>query len=799
MRNWILGLALTTAAPATAQQALLPVKVEAATGRILVTLPAPDADGVAGRYLYTTGLRTGLGSAELRLDRGMIGTTQVLAFRRLGKKVALTIENHRFRATGDAATQRGARESFPFSTVWMTDIVSTADDGGLVIDFAPFLTQDALDLTAALNEGGGKFRLVDALSAADPASVKIFPDNIEIDAVQTYQPTETPGRQVQLTAPEPRKVSFTVHHSLVRLPAPGFQVRRFDPRSAAGGLLFYDFGSPLGQDVAYQLANHFRIEKIDPAATRSRVKKPIVFYIDPAAPEPVRTALREGVQWWAQAFDAAGLIDAFRTEILPEGADPMDIRYNMVNWGNRVTRGWSYGQQIVDPRTGEIIKGSVVLGSLRVRQDMQIFEALVGTAATNSGTPNDPVRVSLARMRQLGAHEVGHAIGFAHNFAGSTQGRTSVMEYPGPLIKLTDGRVDLSDAYAVDIGEWDKFTVDWLYGQGPPGSDPDAVAATKAAAVQARGMRFVSDVDGRSPDAPSPWGSMWDNGPDPAAELRRMMEVRRAAIDAFGTGMLRPGEPVANLRRKFVPVWLIHRYQVDAAAKLLGGVDLAYTVVDDGQPPPRPVPAGDQMAALDALMATLAPATLTVPDRLQGPLSAGLFGREDPQYTVEVFRNAGSSVFDPLIAADAAAQVTLDTILASSRLTRMYQQHDRDPGLPGLAVVLDRLDTVIATRNGAVARRVAHRTLMSLARAARDPMTSPEVAMILADRLRRTADRLVSSSARGEDAAWVRAISTLLRDEDALEREVANRSHVPAIPPGMPIGDTDWFGADVPY
>ena len=777
---------------------LLPVKVETETGRILVTLPPPAPDGTAARFLYASALRTGLGSAPIRLDRAMNGSTEIIAFRRYGKKMAVLFENPRFRATGGDDVQRGARDSFPASTVWMTDIISTAPDGSTVIDIAPFLTRDAVGIAAALNSpaGGGKgFKLAETLSAADPASVKVFPDNIEMEAVQTYQ-SDAPGEEVSEIAPDARQVSFAVHHSLIRLPPPGYRSRRFDIRSSANGTQVFDFGTPLGQDVVYALANRFRLEKIDPGAPRSRVRKPIVFYIDTAAPEPVRTALAEGVGWWSQAFDAAGLIDAFQVRMLPPDVDPLDVRYNVVNWGNRLTRSWSYGQAITDPRTGEIVKSSVVLGSLRVRQDMVIFESLVGTGETNSGSPNDPVQVALARIRQLGAHEVGHALGFMHNFAGSTQGRTSVMDYPGPNILLKGGRIDLSDAYASGIGTWDKFAVDWLYGDPAPEIDPDKAADAKARAVEQAGMRFVTDIDGRSVDGPSPWGSMWDNGPDPVAELTRMMEVRRVAIAKFGPGVLRQGEPLANLRRKFVPVWLLHRYQVDAAAKLVGGVDLSYAVTGDGRPPASPVPARAQNAAIDALMQTLSASELHVPDPLIGLLSSGVNGRADAQFDREVLRNAGSAAFDPLVATDVAAQVTLDALLAPNRLTRLYAQHARDRELPGLETMLDRLTaTTLPARMDETQRRIAYRTLLTMARVAGDARTAPEAAAILSDRVQRLAERLRTERGADDAAAWARGMGAMLNDTDLLKRELDQLPRVPEIPPGMPIGgaETDWF------
>lgn len=799
MRMGISGLAVAamlaaaSALPAKAQEApLLPVKASTADGRILFTLPAPDAEGIAGRFLYATTMRTGLGSANLGVDRGMVGHEQILAFRRIGKKVAITFENWGFRATGDTAVAAGGRTSFPFSVVGMVDIVATGADGSLTIDIAPFLTRDTVGIADALNQGGKGFRLAESLSAADPSSVKAFPDNVEIDALQTYQ-SDAPGREISALAAEPRQIGFVVHHSFVRLPAPGFQARRFDPRSGTFSQLYYDYGTKLGDDVVQQLAVHFRLEKVDPAAPRSRVKKPIVFYIDRAAPEPIRTALLEGVNYWRSAFDKAGLVDAFRAELLPEGADPMDVRYNMVNWSNRLTRGWSYGAAIVDPRTGEIVKGNVVIGALRVRQDMAIFEGLVGTAQNHDGGPNDPVRASLDRIRQLGAHEVGHALGFMHNFAASTQDRASVMDYPPPRIKLTAGKIDLSDAYAKGVGAWDDYLVDWLYGQPAPGEDPDAAGRAKALAAQARGLRYVTDVDGRAPDTPNPWGSMWDDGPDPVAGLRHMLAVRQVALANFGAGALRKDEPLADLRRKFAPIWLLHRYTVDAVGKLVGGIDSDYAVAGDNHPAPRPVPAATQRAAIDALLETLAAPALTVPDRLVMPLSAAINGSDDPQFDQEVFRNAGSYAFDPLVAADVAAQLPLDSLLAPARLMRLFEQNRRDPSLPGVELLLDRLmAATVSARRDAVGRRIAFRTVLTIARTARDPALSPDVAALLEDRLRQIAATLPTAGT-GQDGAWARHLAGLLRDKDALQKELDKRPAAPAIPPGMPIGDSGWM------
>ena len=773
-------------AGATRHDGLLPVYVDKAKGRILLSLPAPDADGVSGRYLYVTALRTGLGSAPVGLDRARLGDTQVLAFRLIGRKVVAEFENHRFRAQGAPADeQAAARDAFAVSTVWAGEVLETAPDGRILVDVASFLTRDAIGVTEALKQAGeAGYKLVPDLSLADPAAVKVFPENIEFEARQTFA-SDTPGPEVRNIAPDPRIISLQIRHSLVKLPEPGYAPRRFDPRGGTFSTTVLDYAAPLGEEIVYQLANRFRLEKVDPAAARSPVKKPIVFYVDRAAPEPIRTALVEGASWWSQAFDAAGFVGGFQVKVLPEGADPLDVRYNVINWVDRATRGWSYGQAISDPRTGEIVKGSVLLGALRVRQDMLIFESLAGAHMNNTGGPNDPVQVALARLRQLSAHEVGHSIGLAHNFAASTQDRASVMDYPAPRILLKDGRLDLSDAYGVGIGAWDRFTVDWLYG---PGGD-EALRKLKVSADQ--GQRYVTDADSRPVGAGQPWGSLWDDGADPAAELERMMKARRVAIDRFGLGALKPGEPVINLKRKYVPIYLLHRYQLDAASKLIGGVDFAYSVIGDGREASPPVPAAQQRAALSAVLATLSPAELDTPEALTAMLSSAQSGETDRQYVIEVFGTAGGPVFDPLTAAEAAASLTFDNLLAPDRLARLVDQHRRDPGQLGAGELLDRLlDKAFVPAKGRqaeIARRVQTRLVLNLAAAARDPKLSPAAASEIAARLAALPARL-KGGADGADRAHRQRLAALIADKDLLA-ELSAPKLKPQVPPGMPIGD----------
>lgn len=773
---------------------LLPVHIDKAKGRILLSLPPADADGVSGRYIYVVVLKTGMGSAPVGLDRAALGDTQILAFRRIGKKVIAEYENPKFTAVGaPAAEQTAAREAFAVSTVWAGDVVSETPDGRVLIDISSFLTRDVIGAADALKQAGeAGYKQVADLSIADPSAVKVFPENAEFEARQTFA-SDTPGPESRNIAPDPKLITVIVRHSLVKLPEPGFAPRAFDPRTGTWGVIGLDYAVPLGDDIVGRWARRFRLEKTDPTAAVSTVKKPIVFYVDRAAPEPIRSALVDGARWWAAAFEAAGFKDAYRVEVLPEGVDPLDIRYSMINWIDRATRGWSMGQSVSDPRTGEILKGSVLLGALRVRQDMMIFEGLVGADENGKGGANDPIQVSLARLRQLSAHEVGHSLGFAHNFAASTQDRASVMDYPAPRVKLTKGKIDLSDAYGVGIGAWDRFTVDWLYGDVPAGLAGKQALNAKAAANP---LRYITDTDARGAASGQPWGALWDDGDDSIAELKRMIAVRRVAIDQFGLNALKAGETVETLKRKYVPIYLLHRYQVEATVKQVGGVAFSYAVKGDAGQVAPVVAAGQQRAALAALMATLSPAELDTPEKLIPLLSGGQSGEPDRQHVIEVFGGMGGPVFDPLVAADVAAGVTLDTLLSSERLSRLVDQQRRDPAQLGVGELTDTiLATVFAPASGRqaeIARRVRWRAVLELAAAAREVKRSPQAASVIDLKLGELATRLKAApGADASDRALNLRIAALLRDDDALTRVLGDPKLKPETPPGMPIGDVD--------
>jgi len=785
-----------TIAALTRQDGLLPIFVDQDGGKVLVQLPSAGVDGVMIRVIHHTALRTGVGSAVTGLDRAQIGATNILAFRRIGKRVLAEFENPKYAAPhGTPDEQAAARDAFVGSTVWAGDVVATAPDGSVLVDIAGFLTRDAMGIVETLKATGqGSLKAVSDLTLVDPAGARSFPENLEMEARLTFA-VDTPGGELSRIAPDARLATFTVHHSFIKLPEAGFVPREFDPRTGAISTLVTDYSAPLNQAMVQRFANRFRLEKTDPAAARSTVRVPIVFYVDRAAPEPVRSALVEGAQWWADAFDRAGFIDAFKVEVLPEGVDPLDARYNVINWVNRSTRSWSYGQSVVDPRTGEIVKGSVLLGSLRIRQDILIFEGLVGADHTGDGGPNDPQAIALARIRQLSAHEVGHAIGLLHNFAASSQGRASVMDYPVPQIAITaDDQFDLSDAYAAGMGDWDRFAIDQIYS--------DAAPEIRAAALEegVSRMRFVSDPDARVGGDSQAWGSLWDNGADPVVELDHLMRVRRIALDRFGLRNLPDGAPVNDLRRRLVPIYLYHRYQVDAVAKLVGGIDYGYPVAGDGREAATPVAADVQRAALAALVRTLAPDELDLPEALIALLGAQQSGEPDAQNDIEVFRGLEGRAFDPGVAVDVAADVTLSALFAPQRVNRLTDAGRRDPRQLALPEAIDAIvAAAFAPATGRLAepsRRVQAQVVLNLAGLLRGDDLSSTSAAIIDERLAALADRLKGSRAIDPvQRAHDRWLGALIGDRERLDQLLQGRRHAPPVPPGSPIGaESDWHG-----
>ena len=658
-------------------------------GKVWLRLPPPDGDGLYAQCLYLEGLTTGLGSNPIGLDRGQVRGPWLVRFVRAGGRVLLERPNLAFRArSDDPAEVRATTESFATSVLWAAQVEAQDPDGAVLVDLTPFVVRDAHGAARTLKGSGqGAWTLDRERSVLVAAGVMAFPDNVELEGQLTFQGSES-GGDVASTAPDPRVVTLVQHHSFVRLPDDGYRPRPLDPRSGGSPLQYLDYAADLGESMDVRLGRRHRLQRVDPSASRSAVVEPIVYYVDRGAPEPVRSALIEGASWWARAFEAAGFEDAFRVEVMPENAHPLDVRYNVIQWVHRSTRGWSYGNSVSDPRTGEILKGHVTLGSLRVRQDRLLFEGLLGTEHTGSGRPDDPIELALARIRQLSAHEVGHTLGFAHNFTASTYAdRASVMDYPAPLVRVApDGQLDVSDAYAVGVGAWDEVAVAWLYGEFPPGADEARHLDAILDRAHERGIRYHSDADARPPGAAQPYANLWDNFGDPVTGLENTLAVRRVALGRFGERNLRRGEPRTRLEEVLAPLYFHHRYQVDAAGKMLGGVDYDHALAGDGRGPGVPIDAAAQRRALAALLVCLDPAQLDLPEdvlRILGPRPPGI------RRSREQLATSSAPLFDALGAAATAAKMVVDGLLQPERAARLVDQHRRDPDLPSLEEVLE--------------------------------------------------------------------------------------------------------------
>ena len=775
-------------------------------------------------FLYQISMGSGLGSNPVGIDRGQLRGTHVFEARRIGPRVLLVEPNYEFRAISENASEvQAVRDAFAPSVHWGFDIVARTGERVLV-DATEFFMRDARGVVNQIAQRGqGQFQLDASRSAIYLPNTKSFPENTEVEAMLTFT-SDRPGNLVNGVAATGSSFTVRQHHSFIQLPGPGYQPRVADPRVGVNGPTVRDYASPIDEDMRIRWVARHRLEKADPDAERSEAVEPIVYYVDPGTPEPVRSALIDGAAWWNEAYEAAGFIDAFRVEVLPEGVDAQDIRYNMIHWTHRRTRGYSYGNTVIDPRTGEIVRGVVNLGSLRLRQDYMHGQGMVapfpgGITSDDGGgyfdvpvpggsayyeacmlasAPDfeylaqvagnsDAVEMALARVRQLSAHEVGHTLGFPHNYLSSTYGRESVMDYPAPLATIDDnGNIDLSDAYVQRIGEYDKLSVNWLYRQFPEGTDEAAALAAIATQGVADGLIYMGHNNNNFIGAAHPGASVWDNGANLVDHLKLEIEVREIGLERFGTDVIRTGEPMSTLEYVLLPLYMHHRFQLRSAAQTLGGADYRYALKGDGQTPLAILPGEEQRDALETILSTLTVDFLTLPEDIVSMIPPPAYRHNEG----EAFPGYTGLIFDPVGAAEAAADFAVGEILHPNRMARLVVFGSMGD-YPGLEEVTDR---VIEHTWGADAAPDAYRqrVLHAIQRSVADRMmqqasqdgNAAEVRAVLSDRLERLAADLEGMSAPSPHQRLVAA--DIRRWQQRIENTVPGGALV--MPAGDPIG-----------
>ncbi|MFQ3236477.1 MAG: hypothetical protein ACI9C4_002049 [Paraglaciecola sp.] len=642
------------------------------------------------QFLFQSSLPQGIGSNDIGLDRGQLGDTRLVQFERYGNKVMLKQLNTRYRvSSGNPAEQASIEEAFADSVIAGLPVVATSENTVLV-DYTDFLFSDIHQITERLAATKqGTYSPDAGRSGVYIKRSKSFVDNTELESLVTFAGSQ-PGEYVEQVTPAPNSITVHLHHSLIRLPDDKYQPREFVPFSGYWAAGYEDYSAPLGQNMTKQFIPRHRLAKTHPNAEVSEAVEPIIYYLDPGIPQPVLGALLDGARWWDQAFSAIGYKDAFQVKILPQGADPMDVRYNVIQWVHRATRGWSYGSSVTDPRTGEIIKGHVTLGSLRVRQDYLIALGLTSPFISDNADTSDQKNMALARIRQLSAHEVGHTLGISHNFAASEDGRSSVMDYPHPLLSIKNDQISLEGAYATGMGAWDNYVIAYGYQQYRNLQDEGKGLESLVANARASGMRYQSDPDARPLDAANPSGSLWDNGNDAITELQHISEVRQVALAQFGINSLPFGATLSSLEERLVPIYLLHRYQLDSVAKLIGGINYEYERKGDYAQPKgvTAVSARHQNAAVDALLVTLQEEYLRLPAHIVQLIPPKAYGTSRNR---ESFKGRTGLTFDPVSAAESAAGYSLRLLLKPQRLNRVAQQKAHSESMPGVGGMIATL------------------------------------------------------------------------------------------------------------
>ncbi|MEL7146180.1 MAG: zinc-dependent metalloprotease, partial [Bacteroidota bacterium] len=729
-------------------------------------------------------------SNDIGLDRGQLGNTRVVKFTKMANKIMLIQPNYSYRAESDNVDERrSVEEAFAKSIIWGFNYTSDGN-GGYTIDLTDFLLRDAHGVASRLSGSReGNYSVDKSRSALYFPRTKNFPDNTEFESVITFRGSPK-GRYLSTVTPTAQAVTVRMHHSFVRLPDNQYEPRKFDPRSGFFFRSYQDYATPIEEPLVKRFIARHRLKKKNPQAEVSEAVEPIIYYVDRGAPEPVRSALIEGASWWNQAFEAAGYRNAFQVKVLPEGVDPLDVRYNVIQWVHRSTRGWSYGASVSDPRTGEIIKGHVSLGSLRVRQDFLIAEGLLGPYQENEET-GEMLDMSLARLRQLSAHEVGHTIGLSHNFAASVNDRASVMDYPHPTLAMKDGKVSLANAYAVGIGAWDKEAIKFGYGDG---SEADRLKTLDAAFNS--GLRFITDQDARPTGSAHAYAHLWDNGKDAASELQHLLNIRKQVLATFTADRIKNNTPYTKLEEALVPMYFLHRYQVEAASKMVGGLDFNYGVKGHNELKLEILSADKQQKAIEALLQTISVEHLKLPEALLRQLPPRAFGYRRGR---ETFKSKTGVAFDAISPAETIADVAIGLLLHPQRANRLLEYHSRNAKLPSLDQLLEQLiNQVIKDKGkdgyeGEIQRVVAAQLLSHLMSLAVEEQAHVQVQAIASWKLKKVElhyQNIMRSSKNEEDKAYsyamIQKIEAFRANPDKFKRK---RSLSP--PDGSPIGSGD--------
>jgi hypothetical protein len=675
---WISALLFFLVSGINSQQAYkgyLNFEYDTSTGKIQLQVP----DNFIGQeFLYVNSLSAGIGSNDIGMDRGQLGKDRIVKFIKTGNKLMLLEPNYKYRAISKNPLEvKAMEEAFVQSILFGFEIIKTANQTHY-IDFTPFLIRDSHGIGERLkNSKQGSYKVDMSRSAIWTDRTKSFPDNSEFEALLTFEGDYKAGPRgewIKSVSPDEDAVSVRVHHSFIRLPDQNYTPREFHPYSGYGMVSFYDYAVPIESTLEKKYIRRHRLKKKNPGADVSEAVEPIIYYIDPGCPEPIKSALMEGASWWDQAYQSAGYApNTFQVKELPEGADMLDVRYNVIQWIHRSTRGWSYGSSVVDPRTGEIIKGHVSLGSLRVRQDFLIAQGILSPYGIMENPDDQMKEMALARLRQLGAHEVGHTLGLSHNFASSVNSRASVMDYPHPVFQLTEEGIFVDEVYDNKIGNWDKKTIQYGYSDFQTGVDEKAELLKMISETQDEGYLYMSDQDARPIGGAHALAHLWDSGNDPVTEMERLLALRKNALSRFGISSIADQTPLSELEKVLVPLYLMHRYQAEAVVKMIGGLNYHYNLKGDAYPDEVQLIAPEkQGTAVDVLLKSLRPENLELPGsilKLIHPPAMG-FGRDR-----ETFDGRTNLTFDPLAPAESYTNSLLNMLLDKDRLARIHRQN----------------------------------------------------------------------------------------------------------------------------